>query len=239
MKIIAHRGYSADYAENTPESWDAALAAGAYAIETDIRFSSDGIAVCAHDEDLRRLFDRPERVSALAQAELGALEGRGGARIARLADVLAYAGKGHRLLLDLKDESPLALERIWQTIKAEVSAAQRPLVIAGCHGLEAVRFFGARGTTILGLIPAPDMAEAFWQAGATIIRLWEGDVSPARVTALQALGAEVWVTSGGDGTGFDGGDHSGTNMSRLTAIGVGGVLVNDVALAARQVAALA
>ncbi|WP_193336244.1 glycerophosphodiester phosphodiesterase [Devosia beringensis] len=238
MKIIAHRGYSADYAENTPQSWDAALAAGAHAIETDIRFSSDGIAVCAHDDDLDRLFGRPERVSDVAWPELEALESPNGARIARLADVLAYAGNGHYVLLDLKDESPQALERIWQIIVAEVPAAQHPLVIAGCHGLEAVRFFGARGATILGFIPAPDMAEAFWQAGATTIRLWEGDVSPARVTTLQALGAEVWVTSGGDGTSFDGGDHNGTDMAGLAAIGVGGVLVNDVALAVRQVASL-
>ena len=238
MKIIAHRGYSAQFAENTPRSWDAALAAGAHAIETDIRLSSDGIAVCAHDEDLSRLFDRPERVSAVTQAELGALEGRAGARIARLADALAYAGRGHRLLLDLKDESPQALDLIWQTIEAAVPQAQHKLVIAGCHSLDAVRFFGAHGATILGFVPAPEAAEAFRQTGATIIRLWGGDVSPAWVTALQALGAEVWVTSGGDLTGFDGGDHSGTDLARLAAIGVGGVLVNDVALAVRQVAAL-
>ena len=196
MKIIAHRGASADCPENTPHSWDAALAAGAHAIETDIRFSSDGIAVCAHDEDLTRLFARPDRVEDLPWAALEALEGQNGARIARFADVLAYAVKGHRLLLDLKDESPMALERIWHAIVAEVPQARLPLVIAGCHTLEAVEFFVSRGPSVLGFIPTPTMAEAFWQAGATIIRLWEGDLSPARIIPLHALGAEVWVTSG-------------------------------------------
>lgn len=240
MRIIAHRGFSAGFAENTTQSWDAALAAGAFAIETDIRFSSDGVGVCAHDADLARLFQRPEQVSALPYAELAKLENADGARIALLSDVLSYVRDGNRVLLDLKEETPQALDRLWQTISAEVPATLRPLLIAGCHSLEAVRYFCAQGeTSILGFIPSPEQAEAFWHAGARSIRLWENDASPALVKRLRSLGAEVWVTSGGHGTGLAGGDHTGTDIAQLAQSGVSGLLVNDVAMATRRAEALA
>ena len=235
MKIIAHRGYSTHFAENTPQSWDAALAAGAYAIETDIRFSSDGVGVCAHDADLSRLFGRPEPVSAIAHTELIQLESENGSRIALFSEVLGYARAGDHVLLDLKEETPQALARLWQTVETEVPGPRRKLVIAGCHTLDAVRFFAERGgVEILGFIPSPAEAEAFLHAGARIIRLWERDVTPALVNRLRTLGAEVWVTSGGKGTGFAGGDHTGTDLALLSAAGIGGVLVNDVALAVQQ-----
>jgi glycerophosphoryl diester phosphodiesterase len=234
MKIIAHRGDSANFPENTPASWDGAYAAGAFAIETDIRRSSDGVCVCAHDPDLDRLFGRSEQVSALPFAELMELRNAEGGRIAPAEEALAYAAAGKPVLLDIKDETDAALERLWQAIADNVPAAQRGRVFAGCHGLEAVRFFAGKGAVgILGFIPSPDDAVTFWAAGATIIRLWERDVSPERVAELRGLGAEIWATAGGRGTAFEiGGDTSAVNLRHLARTGIGGVLVNDVKLAA-------
>ncbi|MDP3995554.1 MAG: glycerophosphodiester phosphodiesterase [bacterium] len=47
--IIAHRGYAKKYPENTFEAFDAALAAGADALETDVRLAGDGNLVVSHD----------------------------------------------------------------------------------------------------------------------------------------------------------------------------------------------
>ncbi len=44
ISIIAHRGYSARFRENSPTAWREAAAAGADVVETDIRFTADGIA---------------------------------------------------------------------------------------------------------------------------------------------------------------------------------------------------
>lgn len=233
MKIIAHRGDSAHFPENTPASWDGAYAAGAFAIETDIRLSSDGVCVCAHDPDLDRLFGRSEQVSALPFAELMGLANAQGGRIAPATEPLAYAAAGKPVLLDIKDESGPALERLWQTIADSVPAAQRGRIWAGCHGLDAVRFFaGTDAVNILGFIPSPDDAVTFWAAGATTIRLWERDVSAERVAELRGLGAEIWATAGGRGTEFEmGGDTSAANLRQLARTGVAGVLVNDVKLA--------
>jgi len=231
MKIIAHRGDSASFPENTPESWEAAYRNGAFAIEADVRLSSDGFCICAHDENLQRLFGRPERPEDLTLAELLALNNAEGGRIARLVDVLQHAGASQHVLLDIKDETPRALDAIWAVIVETVPAPQRHVVIAGCHTLEAVHFFAAKGETgILGFIPSPDEAEAFLGAGASIIRLWERDVAQDRVALLQALGAEVWATSGGRGTAYDGGDTSAQNLAAMAAVGIRGVLINDVVL---------
>lgn len=232
MKIIAHRGDSAHFPENTPASWDGAYAAGAFAIETDIRLSSDGICVCAHDPDLDRLFGRTEQVSALPFAELMGLANAQGGRIAPAIEALSYAAAGKPVLLDIKDESGPALDRLWQTIAEGVPSPQRRRIWAGCHSLDAVRFFaGTDAVNILGFIPAPEDAVAFWAAGATIIRLWERDVSAERVAELRGLGADIWVTTGGPGTAFAGGDSAAANLRHLAKTGIGGVLVNDVKLA--------
>lgn len=230
MKIIAHRGDSASFPENTPEGWSAAFDNGAYAIEGDIRLSQDGFCICAHDADLRRLFDRPQRPEDLPLDELLGLRNAAGGRIVTLADFLRHASDNHAILLDIKDETPPALEAIWKAIEETVPAPQRPLVIAGCHTLDAVRFFATKAETgILGFIPDPDQAEVFFSTGASLIRLWERDVSSDRVAQLQALGAEVWVTAGGSGTTHETGDTAPQNLAALISAGVSGVLVNDVA----------
>ena len=54
MEIIAHRGYSAKAPENTLAALDAALEAGADAVEFDIQTGGDGLPVLFHDDMLSR-----------------------------------------------------------------------------------------------------------------------------------------------------------------------------------------
>jgi glycerophosphoryl diester phosphodiesterase len=232
MKIIAHRGYSASYPENTPEGWAAAYANGAFAIEADVRLSRDGICICAHDPDLNRLFGRPERPEDLSFEALLALRNDAGGRIVALAEVLRHAAEGRAVLLDIKDETSTALDAIWLDIVETVPAPNRHLVIAGCHTLDAVHFFAEREeTAILGFIPAAEQAEAFLAAGAGLIRFWERDAAAEKIARMQRLGAEIWVTTGGAGTPFRGGETSADALAHLLAAGADGVLVDDVSLA--------
>lgn len=239
MKIIAHRGDSASFPENTPQGWEAAFANGAFAIEADVRLSVDGFCICAHDRDLMRLFDRPERPEDLPLDTLLGLKNQSGARVAVLGQVLAFAQRDQYVLLDIKDETPRALGAIWDAIVDVVPAEQRHLVIAGCHTREAVQFFAAKGETgILGFVPAAEDAEIFFAAGARIIRLWEHDVAPDRIALLHALGAEVWVTVGGRGTGFDGGDTTPERLAAVVKAGARGALINDVVMTKSALEAL-
>jgi glycerophosphoryl diester phosphodiesterase len=48
---IAHRGYKAEYPENTMDAFRAAVAIGAHAIETDLHLTKDKVVVLSHVSD--------------------------------------------------------------------------------------------------------------------------------------------------------------------------------------------
>lgn len=52
--LIAHRGYSSKYPENTLASIEAALSAGAKFVEFDIQMMADGEFILMHDDNLHR-----------------------------------------------------------------------------------------------------------------------------------------------------------------------------------------
>lgn len=51
--MIAHKGYSGAYPENTALAFEAAAKHGSGGAETDIRVTADGVFVTNHDEDVR------------------------------------------------------------------------------------------------------------------------------------------------------------------------------------------
>jgi glycerophosphoryl diester phosphodiesterase len=55
MKVVAHRGYSGRYPENTMLAFKKAAEAGADEIEMDVQLSKDGTVVITHDESVERV----------------------------------------------------------------------------------------------------------------------------------------------------------------------------------------
>ena len=70
MKVLAHRGFSGKYPENTMLAFRKAIEAGADGIELDIHESSDGQLVIIHDEKLIRTTGRDGVVSDYSLKEL-------------------------------------------------------------------------------------------------------------------------------------------------------------------------
>lgn len=68
--LIAHRGCQSLAPENTVASFVSAARLGLDAIETDVRLSKDGALVCAHDDDLVRMFGVERKVADMTFAEL-------------------------------------------------------------------------------------------------------------------------------------------------------------------------
>jgi glycerophosphoryl diester phosphodiesterase len=107
--IVAHRGFSATCPENTFAAFDAAVAAGADAMELDLQLSADGVAVAYHDETLHKAGRRGARIHELELAQLRRLDmGRwfgarwAGEPIPTVDEILErYAGR-LVLLLELK-----------------------------------------------------------------------------------------------------------------------------------------
>ncbi|MDR0998360.1 MAG: glycerophosphodiester phosphodiesterase [Treponema sp.] len=55
MKVVAHRGYSGRYPENTMLAFKKAAEAGADEIEMDVQLTKDGTVVITHDESVERV----------------------------------------------------------------------------------------------------------------------------------------------------------------------------------------
>lgn len=64
MKIIAHRGLSESYPENSLIAFNKAIEAGADGIETDVRMSRDGMAFIFHDSSLKRITGKDESIES-------------------------------------------------------------------------------------------------------------------------------------------------------------------------------
>ena len=108
--VIAHRGYSAAYAENSLEAFSRAIAAGADLIETYVRLSQDDVLVCSHDADLKRIKNLSIAIADLTARELGALA------VMELAKVLEMARGRVGVLLDVKLEDEDLPARIFQEV---------------------------------------------------------------------------------------------------------------------------
>ena len=70
MKIIAHRGFSGVYPENTMLSFRKAIEIGADGIELDVHLSKDGQVMIIHDEALKRTTGLDGVISDYTREEL-------------------------------------------------------------------------------------------------------------------------------------------------------------------------
>lgn len=119
-RILAHRGLARDVDENTLAAFDAALAAGAHILETDVRATADGVAVLVHDD----ILPTGARVADLTWAELQAMPLPRGGSVPSLAQALAFF-PGAKFNIDVKSS-----DAILPTVRAitNASAADRVLV---------------------------------------------------------------------------------------------------------------
>lgn len=112
--VVAHRGAQTSEPENTLRAFLLALAQGADALETDLRFTADDELILFHDATLDRMTEGhgPVRNHTLAEIRRLRLRKPGGTLVAEpvptLADLIAATGGQTPLLLELKD--PLFLQ---------------------------------------------------------------------------------------------------------------------------------
>ncbi len=72
--IIAHRGASYDYPENTMLAFEKAVAEGADGIETDVHLTADNVLVICHDEKIDRTANGSGVIGEMTLAELRAFD---------------------------------------------------------------------------------------------------------------------------------------------------------------------
>jgi glycerophosphoryl diester phosphodiesterase len=104
--VVAHRGASLTEPENTVVAFEAAIRAGADAIELDVRLTADGIPVILHDPDVSSTTDGAGLVHTLALDEVKRLDASGGwpghQEIPTLDEALEAIGADGRVAVDLE-----------------------------------------------------------------------------------------------------------------------------------------
>jgi glycerophosphoryl diester phosphodiesterase len=85
---FSHRGFAPDGGENSMAAFERAIALGYRYLETDVRVTSDGVALAFHDTTLDRVTDHRGRVSDLPWARVRNARIDGRERIPVLAELL-------------------------------------------------------------------------------------------------------------------------------------------------------
>ena len=139
MNIIAHRGYSAKYPENTLASFQAAIDLGADMIELDVVLSSDDVPVIIHDETLNRTTNGKGPVSKLSLEQLQQLDA------------------GSWFNSEFKNEKIPTLDQVLQLIAGKISinieikaeAVKKDSPTVETQVLELVKKYKMEGATII------------------------------------------------------------------------------------------
>ena len=219
--IIAHRGFSAEYSDNSREGFEGAIAAGADLIETDVRMSRDNILVLAHDADIDVFSD----IQDLTAKELAAQS------FVSLAELLKMAKDRAGVLLDIKlDDADFPV----LVLKEVKRLGMEDQVVFGLRELAQVRRLrkSAPDVMILGFFRDYGEYPAFFAAGGDIARLWEEDIDAETLAlARDASGGgrerPVWVTTRLKALGEITGEIEPPRLRKLMEMGIDGLLVND------------
>lgn len=116
-RIIAHRGYSKNYPENTPAAFNAALSLGADGVELDVHASQDGELMVHHDyylnsSDASKCLIFQQNSSYIKSLKLGQ-----GERIPTLAEVFEVTGKQMSYEIELKGFTGEFLEKVVNLVR--------------------------------------------------------------------------------------------------------------------------
>jgi glycerophosphoryl diester phosphodiesterase len=140
-RVIAHRGASGEYPENTLVAFRAAADAGAPYFELDVHMTRDGVVVVSHDPVLSRTCGFGAAIGDLTLAELkradagwgfaasdGGFPFRGrGIEVPALAEVLA-AFPNHRYIIEVKQSAPSLATALLEVI--ERAGMRRQVLLA-------------------------------------------------------------------------------------------------------------
>jgi glycerophosphoryl diester phosphodiesterase len=239
-RVIAHRGFSGEYPENTISAFRAADKIGAAYLELDVHLTRDGEVVVIHDDDLLRVAGvagviAEMDLSAVHAADAGyhfSADGlsfpfRGkGIRVPTLREVLRTF-PAQRFIIEIKQTAPSMVRLTLEVI--EQCGMSRRVLIASEHQapLDEVRALAPSlptnfsshevGLFMLSLAPG---AEPYAPLGDALEippehQSWRL-VTPTSVAAAHRSGVEVHVWT----------VNEVAEMRELLALGIDGIITN-------------
>ena len=245
-RVIAHRGDSRNYPENTLPAFESAVRMGIDVVETDIHLTKDGVLVIWHDPTLERNTDGRGRIEDHTLEELRRFDAgytftqdggktfpfRGkGVRICTLAEALEHC-PGQRFNIDLKTKCPEIVDEFIRVIR-EHDAVDR-VVGASFHLSNLKRLRRLAPDFLTSITTAEVVPLLFRQKTHTLPKAFKRKiifqipmaagpvkvVTPAFVKAMHQRGAVVMVWTINDEE----------TMRRLFEMGVDSVMTDDPAL---------
>lgn len=227
MKILGHRGASADHPENTLPAFRGAVEQGADGVELDVMRCQSGELLVCHDEVLGRLAGVPVVVADASWAELMRLDvgtplGFPPARLPVLEEVLDAVPEPLWVNVELKcdaaDDRGLSVEvaRLLQR------RGEGPRVTVSSFNAQCLLRFGAeapeyeRGLLLDPDLPAPPQLAFLDTAARGAVHPHFSQATPEAVAAWKARGLKVVVWT----------VDSVAEARRLEALGVEAVITN-------------
>ena len=208
---LAHRGHCTTIPEQTMAAFEAAIAAGADAIEADVHLTRDGQLVMLHDDLVDRTTDghgpvRDMTLDEVARLDAGSWFGPGfrGARIPTLEQLLDMArGAGTILCLEAKGFD----HEETQTIALAIADALARRGEIGTHVLSsfdnlALAAARARHPELTlapdrlperGFVPEVVIVDQARRLGASILQVHHAELTTEDVRALHDADIAVWA----------------------------------------------
>jgi len=105
IKIIAHRGYSKEYNENTEEAFLKAIELGADGLELDVQKTNDNVFVIIHDGSINRISNKKGKIRDFLWKDLKKVKIFKNERILSLDELLKIVPDNMLLDIELKGET--------------------------------------------------------------------------------------------------------------------------------------
>lgn len=219
--IIAHRGNSSVYPENTMPAFHSAQELGADAIELDVHLSADGEVVVMHDHKLERTSTGTGEITALRweylrEQDAGSWKSPAfeGTRIPLLREV--FTDIDLPVMVEIKPSDPAAVRATVEVIR-ECEATGRA-IIASFHDANialAAELLPECERLVLG---KPDMAR---MANAHIAGPHFSDATPGIVKDVHASKGAVWCWTA----------DTRNEIMQVIRLGADGIISNEPARA--------
>lgn len=241
--VIAHRGLSAAYPENTLSAFQAAVNLKVDWIELDVVMTGDGVVIVSHDETADRCTNgsgpfRAQLWNDIKQLDAGSWFGAAfaGERIPTLDEVLDLVRlTTTRLCIEIKGETP---EEFLETAAATVSLLQtrqflQNASIASFNGacLSAVRQLEPMLTTNFdptpqdGSLSAWELCQQCLAVGANFLSHKYETLTPELIDEARSHGLPIWVWTVNDAD----------SMRRMADLHVDAILSDDAEMLKRVI----
>ncbi len=233
--VIAHRGYSGSYPENTLISLGKAAKLGCDLVELDLRLSSDEIFMVLHERGVRLATGGQDTIDAFTAAEIKRADVGSwfhprfaGARVPTFDEALdLLRDSPARLCIELKDlngrEIPGYEDRIVALFRREKLFAKAVVNVEPMAFVQAIKRKEPRIRVALDsrhadwtALSADEILERVLPSGADIIQYEHEHLSADIVRVLRSAGFAVWAWT----------VNARDDMIRLIDWGVDGILTD-------------